>query len=202
MRMDIGYVRRWTLAALASVGLAAIGLAALPAAGQGEERVASGDVVELDDGRAVLNTNSGPVTVLMDENTHYEREGPGTLADIQPGQFVGITGRPASDTLTAVIVRVFSVTQSTIPQGQSPMSGPDAGNLMTNAVVDSFVDDVLTVKFGDRPASINTAPDTQVLRPEPATAAEVQVGGRISAIGPMNADGMLQARVVYVRPPR
>ena len=169
---------------------------------QGEVRIVSGPVVQLDGASATVATNTGPVTVQLTENTRYEKMGPGTLADIQPNQYVAVTGRPTDSGQVALLIRVFPAAQSTVPaRVNSPMEGPNAGNLMTNAVVESLVDGRLTVRAAGETVSIDTALDTQVMRPVPATASEVVEGSRIAATGVMDNSGMLVAAVVNLLDP-
>jgi hypothetical protein len=168
-----------------------------PAQAQGEVRVVTGVVVDLIDGRATLSTNTGPATIQVNENTRYERQGTGTLSDIQPNQYVAVTGRPTGDGQVALLVRVFPVLQATVPaRVNSPMDGPNTGNLMTNAIVESFANNRLTVRAAGESVSINTAPDTEVQRPEPASAADLIEGRRLVALGILGPDGVLQAALV------
>src|SRR5688572_16653088 len=156
------------------------GLTPQPVQAQGEVRVVTGVVVDLVDGRATISTNTGPATIQVNENTRYERQGTGTLSDIQPNQYVAVTGRPSGDGQVALLVRVFPVLQATVPaRVNSPMDGPNTGNLMTNAIVESFVNDRLTVRAAGQSVSIDTAPDTEVQRPEPASAADLIEGRRL-----------------------
>ena len=178
-------------------GLLMAGLTPRMAQAQGEIRVVSGVVVDLVDGRATVSTNTGPATIQVNENTRYEKQGLGTLGDIQPNQYVAVTGRPTADGQVAVQVRVFPVLQATVPaRVNSPMDGPNTGNLMTNAIVESFANGRLTVRAAGQTVSIDTAPDTEVLRPEPATAADLIEGRRLVAMGILGADGVLQAALV------
>jgi hypothetical protein len=186
------------LAVLLAVGLFAGGVGAPTALGQ-DVQIVSGDLVELDGSRAVVATNTANVPVLLDETTRFEKEGRGTLADIQPGQYMGVTARPSSAALTALRIRVFPAAQSTIPSGQSAMSGPDAGNIMTNATVESLNNGVLTLNFSGQIVNVGVNAETEVLRQEPATSADLRVGGRVIVTGIPGDDGTLRAQVVNIR---
>ncbi len=154
-------------------------------------RIISGTVVQLVDGRATLSTNTGPLTVQLSEDTRYEREGRGTLEDLRPNQWVAVTGRPTDNGQVAQIVRIFPIAQATVPpRFNSPMA---SGGLMTNAIVDNLENGRLTVRVAGESQAIDTNGDTQVLRPEPATAAEVRENRRIAAIGTLGGDAVLQA---------
>src|SRR3954452_12179632 len=164
---------------------------------QGEGRIVTGSVVQLDGLRATVAANTGPVTVQMTDNTRYEKHGPGTMADLQPNQCVAVTGRPTDNGQVPLLIRVFPAAQSTVPARlNSPMDGPNTGNLMNNAIVESLTNGRLTVRAAGEAISIDTTPETQVMRPVPAMASEVIEGSRIAATGAMDADGVLTAAVV------
>src|SRR5689334_16426895 len=96
--------RRPTLARLswllAPLGAAlALALAATPALGQDGEQFVFGPVVELSGNQATVATQTGPVVVALAPDTSYEQDTAGTLADVQPGEVVGVTGRPEDNTL-------------------------------------------------------------------------------------------------------
>ena len=53
-------------------------------------------------------------------------------------------------TLACWLLFIFPAALSTVRQGQSPMGGSNLGNTMTNAVVQSLTDDLLTVTSADQ----------------------------------------------------
>jgi hypothetical protein len=181
---------------LVSLGLIG-GLRATPALGQDAPQNVGGVVVEITPNQMVVNTATGPAAVQLSPDTAFERDSPGNLADIVAGQFVGVTGRPVPDGLAAVEIHVFP-SMLAIRQGQNPMSGANAGNLMTNAIVESLTDGVLLLNYADQHVAINTTPDTAVTRPESVPASEVREGTRVAATGTMGSDGALQAVVVWL----
>ena len=169
---------------------------------QGEVRIVSGTVVQLNGQQATVAANTGPVVVQMTETTRYEKQGPGTLTDLQPNQYVAVTGRPTENGQVALLIRVFPAAQATVPARlNSPMDGPNAGNLMNNATIESLTDGRLMLRVAGETASIQTTPDTQVMHPVAASASEVTEGSRIAATGVMDADGVLTAAVVNLLDP-
>jgi hypothetical protein len=199
-----GNLTRGPLRSIAA-GVAALGLivAGIGLAGaQGEVRIVTGNVVQLDGLRATVAANTGPVVVQMTENTRYEKMGPGTVADLQPNQYVAVTGRPGENSQVALLIRVFPAAQATVPARlNSPMDGANAGNLMNNAIIESLGNGRLTLRAAGETISVDTAPDTQVMRPVPAAASEVIEGSRIAATGLMDAEGVLTAAVVNLLDP-
>jgi hypothetical protein len=171
------------------------------AVAQGEQRVVTGSVVEITPGQITLSTNTGPAAVIIGPTTTYEKEGPGTIFQIQPGQLVGVTSQPTPEGAYAVHIRIFPAALSTVRQGQSAMGGSNLGNTMTNAFVQSFADDLLTVTAADQSYEIRTSPDTEVVSPQPATAADVQNGLRVAATGIMGANDVLMASMINVLGP-
>src|SRR5438105_3890501 len=107
-------------ASLLVAGLTLAGLGYAHA--QGDVRIVSGPIVQLQGNMATVGANTGPVTVQLTDNTRYEKMGPGTLADIQPNQYVAVTGRPTDNGQVALLIRVFPAAQATVPARlNSPM---------------------------------------------------------------------------------
>jgi hypothetical protein len=118
--------------------------------------------------RVVLNDGeSFPLT----PRTSYVRQVPITPSDLMTGMYVGIVAKRQGDTsLLATIIDVFS------QQGagnQFPIAG---GALMTNATIDQIAGDRLTVSFTGGGATVQLAPDAQLYRDDPGTAADVKPG--------------------------
>jgi hypothetical protein len=186
------------LAAILAICSLVVGGVALA---QGQPSVVTGSVVQVSNGQITLSTNTGPATVMTGPTTTYEKEGPGTIFQIQPGQLVGVTSRPDPEGAYAVHIRIFPAALSTVRQGQSAMGGTNLGNTMTNATVQSFANDLLTVSAADQSYQIRTSPDTEVVAPQPATAADIQDGLRVAATGTMGADNILTATLINVLGP-
>jgi len=131
--------------------------------------------------------------VRVADNASIMIEGKGTLDDLKPGTMVGITGKPDG---TALVVRMFPAGVSTKPS-QSPMSGAQTGNIMTNAAIVSFDGKSLVVDLGGEKPTISVTPDTQVVKPVPSTFSEIKPGVRVLATGMMDGD-MLAATAVTI----
>jgi hypothetical protein len=146
------------------------------------------------EGRVVtVSTNVGVRRVQVPESAQIQQEGKGTTTDLQSGALVGITGRPDG---TAVVVRIFPQGITPKPE-QFPMGGPQAGNVMTNARIDSFDGRVLTVDVGGQKVPITVPAEAEIVRPEPASFADIQPGKRILAFGTPNGE-VLQAQTVTI----
>ena len=101
-----------------------------------------------------------------------------SVSDLQSGDLVAVTAKKQDDgTLLASVVNVFPKSlQNNIRQGQSPMA---AGNLMTNAAVDTVANGGFTVKFPDGTAQVKLAPDAKVTKLTDGTLADVKVGSTL-----------------------
>jgi hypothetical protein len=155
----------------------------------------NGDVDTID-GRVVsVATNTGVRKVEVPDGATILTEGKGTLTDLTPGAMVGVTGKQDG---TAIQVRIFgpSVTPRT---GQFPMNGANAGNVMTNAKIDSFDGNVLTVDIDGAETKLTVPADAEVVKPVPAAFSDIKSGERILAMGSPDGD-MLNAQTVTIQP--
>jgi hypothetical protein len=157
----------------------------------------SGSIDAINGRTLSVTTNTGAKEVQLGDDTRIEKEGRGTVADLLPGLSVGITGRPDGANLTAVSIRIFPAAQGTRP-GQFPMTGAQAGNIMTNSVIDSFDGSTLTVSAAGQSYQIRVPSDAEVLKPVPASLSDLTTGTRVLAAGAAGPDGTLRATSVNV----
>jgi hypothetical protein len=143
-------------------------------------------------------TNTGSRQVQVPESARIEQEGAGTVADLRPGLSVGITGRPDG---TARSIRIFPAALGTPRPGQIPMAGPEQGNIMTNAVIESFDGQTLVVSAAGSSFRIAVPPEAEVLKPIPASFADLAAGKRVIATGTAGPDGTLVAGTVNLLGP-
>jgi hypothetical protein len=152
--------------------------------------------VDTIDGRVVsVATNTGVRKVNVPDGATILTEGKGALADLIPGAMVGVTGKQDG---TAIQVRIFGpgVTPRT---GQFPMNGPNAGNVMTNAKIDAFDGNNLTVDIDGAETKLTVPADAEVVKPVPATFGDIKAGERILAFGSPDGD-VLAAQTVTILP--
>jgi len=109
---------------------------------------------------------------------------------------VGVTGKPDG---TAVSIQFFPPGISPKPS-QFPMTGAQAGNIMTNASIVSFDGNALTVDLGGEKATLIVPPDTSIIKPQPSTFSEIKPGLRVFAVGTPEGD-VLVAQTVTITPP-
>jgi hypothetical protein len=77
--------------------------------GPGAGNAAVGTVVSAADGKLVVKTQSGDVTVKLTGDTSYEISSKGTATDLKAGEQVVVSGETADGTLTARTVRQGSL---------------------------------------------------------------------------------------------
>jgi hypothetical protein len=120
-----------------------------------------GDTLTLSDGQ----------TFTLTDTTNVSQQEPKTAADLQPGQYVGVTAKRQPDnTLLASEVNI-------IPQAgaefQVPMGG---GNLMTNGTISEVNGSTFTVTFQGGGARITLAPDAHVYQIERGSRSDIKAG--------------------------
>jgi hypothetical protein len=152
------------------------------------------------DGRVLaVVTNTGVRKVRVADNATILMEGDGSTSDLnQKGALVAITGKPDG---TALIVRFFPPGISPKPS-QFPMTGPQAGNVMTNANIDSFDGKVLTVDLGGSKQMITVTPDTKIVKPAPSNFSEIKAGVPVLAVGTPDGDTLTAQTVTISTGPR
>ncbi|MBI2756769.1 MAG: hypothetical protein HYX52_08675 [Chloroflexi bacterium] len=143
----------------------------------------------------ITTTAAGTQEVTLPEGVTLEQEGKGTVADLKPGLSVGVTGKPDG---TAISIRIFQAS-TTVRPGQLPMAGAQAGNTMTNAVIQSFDGDTLTVQLGEQRVPLKLPAGTEVLKPVSAALSDLSAGKRVNVTAvPTGPNGALIATSVYV----
>jgi hypothetical protein len=150
--------------------------------------------VDIVDGRIVtVATNTGWRKVEVPDTATILTEGQGTPADLTPGALVAVTGKPDG---TALIVRLFPP-GATPRSGQFPMSGAQAGNVMTNAKIEAFDGKKLSLDYDGQKASITVPSQAEIVKPVPAAFSDITIGSRVQAAGTVSGD-TLAARTVTI----
>lgn len=188
------------------IGSAPIGAQTGPA---GSAVSVAGKVVSLKGHDAVIETNSGPVTVKLADKTIIRGEAPIKFSDITPGMYVGATAEKQSDGIfRASRLHVFSEDQRGTGEGHRPLSSaPQSGLTMTNANVDN-VEEVaiqnvkgrmLTLKYKGGEIKVWAPPDTRVVRRIIADQSLLKPGAVVSIQAMRASDGSLYASQITVR---
>jgi hypothetical protein len=154
--------------------------------------------------------DGGPVTVTLAPDFTVRAVVARTLADIKPGDKVGITSVKNSDgARRALEVHIFPASLPAVRMGEFPWDlGPDS--LMTNAAVaqvsDAAQGRVIKVALNGKETAITVPPGTPIVTYEPGDAALLQPGAAVFVIARKQPDGSLTAAGVTaerngVKPP-
>jgi len=128
----------------------------------------TGTIQSITAARVVLNDGASfPLT----PRTSYVRQVPIKPSDLMMGMYVGIVAKRQGD--NALLATVIDVFPQQGAGNQFPIAG---GALMTNATIDQIAGDRLTVSFTGGGAAVQLAPDAQLYRDDPGTAADVKPG--------------------------
>ena len=159
--------------------------------------------VEALDGRTVTvaTKDMGRQAVVLDANANVSKNVKKTLADIKPGDNVGVTSVKDKDGKhIAVEVRIFP--SDRVPNlAQFPLEyAPD--NIMTNAAVAEVVKaadgSVLKVKFPNGESDIVVGPTVPVLTSQPGSLDLLKPGASVAVFATKGPDGKLTSRRVSV----
>ena len=185
--------------AFASIMLAAT--VAVAPAQQQVQRVIG--MIEGVDGRTlVVKTKQGDVKVNVTDNAAVFGVTKATLADIKPGQFLGVGAMPQPDgSQKAVRINIFPPGQSPNPGFRSWAGAPQG--TMTNGTVDTSVAGVeghtLSLRYKDGEKKIIVTPQTQIVASVPGDRSELKPGAAIViARAEKKPDGTLEAARVNV----
>jgi hypothetical protein len=157
----------------------------------------NGEVDSVDGRQLTVVTNTGVRKVRVADNATIQIEGEGTTADLKPGPLVAITGKPDG---TALIIRFFPPGIAPKPD-QFAMSGAQAGNIMTNASIDSFDGKILTVNLAGTKAMITVTPETKIVKPVPDQFSDIKPGTRVLAVGTPDGDTLTAQTVTIITQP-
>jgi hypothetical protein len=145
----------------------------------------AGTVTSVSDGKVTVSDGS---SFTIDPQRSVSRLTPATMADLQPGSVVAITGKRQPDnTMQASLVRIIATAPSATFFGQSAL---DKGNLMTNATVDKVAASSFTVTFPGGGAQVTMAPGGEIARTVSGTQSDVKAGATVYA--QVRADGVSQ----------
>jgi Domain of unknown function (DUF5666) len=169
----------------------------------------NGNVAVLKGQELVVETNSGPAAVKLNDKTVIRGELPIRFSDITPGMYVGATAAKQADgTFRASRLHVFSEDQRGTGEGHRPLSSaPGSGLTMTNAAVETVEDvtvqnvqgRVLLLKYKGGEIKVLVPADTLVVKRVMADSKWLKSGAALSITANRADDGAMTATQITVR---
>jgi hypothetical protein len=188
---------RSTLAVVALLLVTSLSLAQSSVRVRGTIAAVSGDVV------SVKESGGNNVDVRLGDKTELVFAQPVALAEIKPGDFLGVTSTKGADgRLTAYEVRRFP---KPLNPGHRPFDGRD-DQTMTNATVAATVQSTsgreLTLTYEGGSQKIVVPENASVSTLVPGTRSQLVSGAAVNLTAAPGADGKLTAQRVQVSPAR
>ena len=168
-----------------------------------QSQITRGTIDKIDGARISFKQASGPeLTVKLTDNAKIFGVKAGTVADVKPGDFIGVGAMPQPDgSQKAMQVTIFAESQRGTGEGFRPWNKP--GSTMTNGTagnpVSSVNGQVVTVKYKGGEQKIILGPDAKIRMYVAATRDELKPGAKIAIYNPKKeADGSLQVARINV----
>jgi hypothetical protein len=177
-------------------------LAAVPVWAQQSQRI-HGTIESADSSAITVKPAEGPdVAIKLADNVQVFGVVPAKLADIKPGDYVGVGAMPQPDgSQKAIQVMIFAESQRGTGEGFRPWDRP--GTTMTNGTVNTTAANVdgqtLTVKYKDGEQKIIVSPDATIRAYVVGDKSELKPGAHIAIVrADKAADGTLSTARVNV----
>ena len=159
--------------------------------------------VSADGANLTVRTRAGEErTIRLSPKTRLVLVVPATLADVKPGDFIGVAAMPEKDgEQKAMEVHIFPESMRGTGEGFRPYD-LKPGSTMTNGNVNARVDSVsgpkLTVTYHGGQQTIVVDPKTPIVAFEPGSREALKPGAAILARGPKADDGSIDAAFVLI----
>lgn len=177
-------------------------LTAVPVWAQQSQRI-QGTIESADSSTITVKPPQGAdVTVNLANNVQVFGVVPAKLADIKPGNYVGVGAMPQPDgSQKAIQIMIFAESQRGVGEGFRPWDRP--GTTMTNGTVNTTATNVdgqtLTVKYKDGEQKIVVSPDATIRAYVVGDKSELKPGAHIAIVrADKAADGTLSTARVNV----
>jgi len=161
-----------------------------------------GKIEGIDGPTLVVKTAQGETKVDVAANVAVFGVVNATIADVKPGNFIGVGATPQADgSQKAIRVMIFAESQRGTGEGHRPWNRPNT--TMTNATVDTTVasvdGQVVTVKYKDGEKKIIIGPDARINAYLVGDKSELRPGANIAInSAAKKPDGSLEASRINV----
>jgi Domain of unknown function (DUF5666) len=176
---------------------------------------AVGTIASISANSVMLNTlQGGQLTVNVAQNTTIQMDVKGTISDLQVGQFLTVAGNTDSSgnvAATSIMLRAQSPgTARTPPAGTNFPTGVRPGRTDGGAgsgfpargtfgTVASINGNTLVLNAGQGQVTVTVDANTLIQKTVAGTIADLKVGDSITAMGPRDASGNVNAVAITVR---
>lgn len=147
----------------------------------------------------VATRDGGHARVTLPENAPVSALRRATLAELTPGTNLGVVAEPAGDGLRAVAVTVLPASATRQFQSEWDLTpGSSMNNGAVAAVMQRAEGHELTLSINGRSVPVRVDERTALVRPVPATRADLREGAAVFVLATRGTDGALTAARVSV----
>ncbi len=178
---------------------------------QFQRRGANGTITSINGNTLTLTTSQGQATVIISSNTTIEKTVVGAVSDLTQGNFVTISGTTDSsgniDATSIMLMQGQPPTQATPGNGTSTtrpsgtFPGGSAGRQMTIGTISGINGNSITVMTTQQvQVTVNIDSNTVIQKTVAGSMSDLQTGVTLSAIGPTDSNGAVDATSISIRP--
>jgi hypothetical protein len=142
-----------------------------------------------------VQTQAGAQDVRLADRARVERDALGSVADLKPGQFVGVVHAPGGPADT---VRLYVTSPSMPRPGVAPIVGSRSGQVATFGSVVKLELGGVVLNTGSQTTTLTLPSGVPILRPTSQGSPDLAVGTQVIATGPVEADGSVVATAVRI----
>jgi len=178
---------------------------------QFQQRGANGTLASINGNTLTLATSQGQATVIISSSTTIEKTVVGAVSDLTQGNFVTISGTTdSSGNIDATSIMLMqgqppaqatpgNGTSTTRPSGTFPGAG--TGRQMTIGTISAISGNSITVTTTQQSqVTVNIDYNTVIQKTVDGLVSDLQTGVTLSAIGPTDSNGAVDATSISIRP--
>jgi len=180
---------------------------------------ANGTIAAINGDTLTLTTRSGQVMVNIGPSTNIEETVTGTVADLNQGDFVTVSGTTDSTgdiDATSIMLRQAQASQSFPTTGTTSgfggsgggFSGPGggtsesgSGGQFTVGTISSVNGNSFTVTTSQAQVTVNVGTNTTILKTVSGAISDLSVGDSLTVGGTTDSSGNIDATSISIRPP-
>jgi hypothetical protein len=142
-----------------------------------------------------VQTPAGAQGVRLADRAKVERDALGGVADLKPGQFVGVVHIPGG---AADVVRLYATGPSMPRPGVAPLVGSRTGQVTTFGSVVKLEFGGVVLNTGSQTTTVTLPNGVPILRPTSQGSQDLAIGTQVIATGSVEPDGSVVATAVRV----